>query len=253
MIYAVYKNNNDIHGNYSMLIKWSLHNRLFSIILFMFPERGVEESTPQVEKPEICGFPGKLSFPKSGLCITSDGPEEDQITNVGVEICNEETSLPALGPDEMQLSPVVKFHSHSLHLSEPVKLTIPHSASCSSPEHGWCIKVQKAELARYNSDVKWSSVPEAELVQIESNEVNMETTELLAYVVSGKAGASGGPAKKRMKCMAFASEAAAGKDLTITVVLLDDCESSFEVGDLLTPSKTNMHIWEQIRVPSSLP
>ena len=125
------------------------------------------------------------------------------------------------------LSPVIKLHCHGQELSQLVRVKIPHSASLLSKKHGWCLQVLQAELASDTSEIKWSEPLED--VDVEGTEVGFEISKLLAYAVVGKADDSGDPVKKRTKCAAFAGEARVGKDFTVSLYILDDCESSLEV------------------------
>ena len=179
----------------------------------------------KLEDPTVNGSQKTLSFEKCGVLLQFNDPQSffDDAQQIRVEVCWDKTALPALYQDEVQLSPVIKFHPHDFNPSKPVQIRIPHSALVFYT-HGWNIKLKTSTLQ--NGTSVWKN---EEMDEIGNNEVCFHVDCLLSYVVVGTSMYNSKPTKKRFQCAVFGGEGKVGENYTAYLYVFDDCEASLEV------------------------
>ena len=178
-----------------------------------------------MEYPIAHGSQETLSFDKSGVMIQFLDPETylDYAEVITVAISWNKSACPSLHENEIQLSPVIKFHPHGLKLSKEVQVRIPHSAFLFLP-HGWTLHLKSSKLEQQGK----GSWREIEGYKVHSNELSFMMDNLLSFVVVGKA-VSLKPTKKRLQCAIFGGEGRVGMDYKVFLYVFDDCEASLEV------------------------
>ena len=182
-----------------------------------------------LEAPTAHGSQETLSFDKSGVLVQFSDAESffDDGPIVRLEICWNIDVLNTLPDDEVQLSPVVKFHPYGLKLSKPTQVRIPHSALVFY-SNGWDLKLKSSNL--HDERAVWK---DEELYEVHNNEVSFQVDCLLTYVVVGVSLHNKKPTKKRLQCAVFGGEGRVGENYTAYLYVFDDCEASLEVLNLL--------------------
>ena len=151
------------------------------------------------------------SFYNSGVIVHSTGPESlpHEVREVGSKICWDEVLSITLLSDEVQLSPVLQFHLHGSKLSNPVCVTIPHSALVDS-SHGLTIGLKSAVFS--DGAVVWND----KIVDgINVDNPSFHTDCLLSCVVVGAPVRNSYPTKKRFYCAVFGGQGKVGPNYTV--------------------------------------
>ncbi|KAJ7327381.1 hypothetical protein OS493_027071 [Desmophyllum pertusum] len=122
-----------------------------------------------------------LSFDKSGVLLKFSDAQSffDDAQGIRLEICWDKNFIKTLQHDEVQLSPVVKFHPNGFQLSKPAQVRIPHSALVFY-SNGWQLKLKSSTL--HGERIVWT---DEDLYQVNNNEVSFQVNYLLSYVVVG--------------------------------------------------------------------
>lgn len=180
-----------------------------------------------LEDPTAHGSQETLSFDKSGVLLKFSDAQSffDDAQGIRLEICWDKNFIKTLQHDEVQLSPVVKFHPNGFQLSKPAQVRIPHSALVFY-SNGWQLKLKSSTL--HGERIVWT---DEDLYQVNNNEVSFQVNYLLSYVVVGASLCNNKPTKKRLQCAVFGGEGRVGVDYTAYVFVFDDCEASLEVLD----------------------
>ena len=180
-----------------------------------------------LEDPIVHGSQESLTFEKSGVSLQfSDGQSFfNDAQGVRLEICWVNNFIKTLQHDEVQLSPIVKFHPYGLQLTKPTQVRIPHSALLFY-SNGWHLKLKSSTL--HGEEIVWK---EEELYEVHNNEVSFQVNHLRSYVVVGASLRNDKPTKKRLQCAVFGGEGRVGVNYTTYLYVFDDCEASLEVLD----------------------
>lgn len=142
---------------------------------------------------------------------------------IQLEMCWDKVTVATLQDQEVQLSPVIKFHPHGLKLTKPVQVRIPHSALVFY-SHGWNIGLKSSTFQ--NATIVWK---DQEIDEICNNEASFHVDCLHSYVVVGTSVYNSKPTKKRFQCAVFGGEGKVGENYTAYLYVFDDCEASLEV------------------------
>lgn len=202
---------------------------LHFIYFLLFSIIATSHSCTKLEDPTVNVSQETLSFEKCGVLLHFNDPHSffNDAQQIRVEICWDQTSFPASNQDEVQLSPIIKFHPYGIRLSKPVQIRIPHSALVFFT-HGWNIKLKSS--AFQNEINEWR---DEEVDEISNNDVCYHVDCLLSYVVVGTPAFNSKPNKKRFKCAVFGGEGKVGENYTAYLYVFDDCEASLEVTSYL--------------------
>lgn len=178
-----------------------------------------------LEDPTVNGLQETLSFEKAGVLLQFIDPDSfyNEAREIKVEICWDTSVLETLQDNEVQLSPVIKFHPYGLKLSKPVLVRIPHSALVFYT-HGW--NIQLKSYISQNGTVVWRN---EDIDEIGNNEVSFHVDCLLSYVVVGTSVYNSKPTKKRFQCAVFGGDGKVGENFTVYLYVFDDSEASLEV------------------------
>ena len=178
-----------------------------------------------LEDPIAHGAQESLTFEKSGVSIQFSDGESFYCDAQGVrlEICWDNNFIKTLKHDEVQLSPIVKFHPYGMQLTKPAQVRIPHSALLFYG-NGWQLKLRSS--IQHGEKIVWK---DEELFEIHNNELRFNVKNLVSYVVVGTSLDNGKPTKKRLQCAVFGGEGKVGVDYTANLYVFDDCEASLEV------------------------
>ena len=178
-----------------------------------------------LEDPTAHGSQETLSFDKSGVVVQFGDASSffNDAQGIRLKVCWDENIM-ALQHDEVQLSPVIKFHPYGVQLSKPAQVRIPHSALIFY-SNGWEIKLKSSTLHK-ESAIVWK---DEEMYEVHNNEVSFQVDSLHSYVIVGTSLGNNKPTKKRLQCAVFGGEGTVGVDYTAYLYVFDDCEASLEV------------------------
>ena len=183
---------------------------------------GDREATFEGQKNQPENF---ISFDNSGVIVRFNDPDSlpHEVQGIRSEICWNEVLPITLLSDEVQLSPVIQFHPLGLKLSNPVCVTMPHSALVTS-SHGWNIGLKSAVFN--DGAVVWD---DKTVDRIDADDLSFHADCLLSYVVVGTQVRNSYPTKKRFYCAVFGGQGKVGPNYTAYLYLFDECEASLRV------------------------
>ncbi|PFX19993.1 uncharacterized protein LOC111337445 isoform X2 [Stylophora pistillata] len=186
-------------------------------------EEAPQNESITLEDPTTHGSQKTLHFDKSGVLIQFNDAScfFNDSQGIRLEICCDGTSTHRQS-DEVQLSPLIKFHPFGKQLSEQVQVRIPHSALVYL-SNGWDIRLKCS--VPHKESIVWK---EENKFQVHNNEVSFQVDNLTSYVIIGKSRDNNKPTKKRFQCAVFGGVGTVGVDYTAYLYVFDDSESSFE-------------------------